>query len=53
MIVYSWYILGELLNALPYPLAIAAIKNGEVKDTLRHAASPIVLDKICNSSTCT
>ena len=38
--IYSWYILGEILHALPNPLAIATMKDPDTKDTLRNAADP-------------
>eukprot|EP01084_Bolivina_argentea_P057968 105869_1 len=42
-----WHILGEVLNALPYPLAISAVNNPAIKDVLRHAATPATLNTIC------
>ena len=45
---HSWYILGEILNALPYPLAIRAITDIDTKDILRHAATPEIMDNLCD-----
>ena len=44
----SWHILGEILNALPYPLAIKSVNADKIKDVLRHAAKPAILDRICS-----
>eukprot|EP01084_Bolivina_argentea_P057969 105871_1 len=42
-----WHILGEVLNAIPYPFAIKTIKNDEINEILRHAAKPEILNTIC------
>ena len=46
--IYSWYLLGEVLHALPDKLAILAIKDPETNDVLRHAAKPKRLDYLCD-----
>ena len=45
--IFSWRILGEVLNALPYRLAIGSLNKPNNKNILKHTAKPEILDKIC------
>ena len=43
----SWFVLGEIFKALPYPIVLDSLNDEETKDALRHFAHPEMLDTLC------